>query len=55
MINNKLTSKVTSSSELVNFIYHNYSYLLLFGIGKLQSCQSANCQSASFEISTSLQ
>ena len=40
--NSKVTSKVTSSSGLVKFIYHNYGYLLLFRIGKLQSLKLQN-------------
>ena len=42
VLDNKVTCKVTSSSGLVKFIYHNYSYLLLFGIGKLQSLKLQN-------------
>ena len=40
-LNSKVTSKVTSSG-LVKFIYHNYGYLLLFRIGKLQSLKLQN-------------
>ena len=42
VLNIKVTSKVTSSSGLFKFIYHNYSYLLLFGIGILQSLKLQN-------------